>query len=297
MLLTELVYCVTISFTMIKWAYQIHHDNVPAHSTALVQAFLAKHQITQVCQPPYSPDLAPLRLLAFPKAKIAIEMEETCKCEGHTVHKLSQWRLTAEWLATMGSDCSRTHSKVSSDRLPSYIKATWPVPEIFKMAGYFPDTRCSFNTIHCIINVKNNCAFITEYEFMLCSRGYISEYNKPSVTALHSADLNGPNFGTRLFCKWNISLAEKHTRLVTPIVRKICTLVLFIFIKSANKIVYQKQNSFTHQLTVSTAFEERKLDAVLHETTLFFVFRVTRCIIKILSMNSLFSGIFFSFLR
>jgi hypothetical protein len=29
--------------------------------------------------------------------------------------------------------------KVSSDWLPSYFKATIPVLEIFKMAGYFPD--------------------------------------------------------------------------------------------------------------------------------------------------------------
>jgi len=84
---------------------------------------------------------------------------------------------------------------------------------------------------------------------------------------------------------------------VTPIVRKICTFVLFIFIKFSDKIVYQKQNSFTHQLTVSTAFKERKLDAVFHDTTLIFVLTVTRSIIKIFSMNSLFSGIFFSFLH
>jgi hypothetical protein len=32
------------------------------------------------------------------------------------------------------------HSKVSSDWLPSYIKATLLVLEIFKMAGYFPDS-------------------------------------------------------------------------------------------------------------------------------------------------------------
>jgi hypothetical protein len=36
-------------------------------------------------------------------------------------------------------ECSRMHSKVSSDRLPRYIKATRPVLEIFKMAGYLPD--------------------------------------------------------------------------------------------------------------------------------------------------------------
>jgi hypothetical protein len=32
------------------------------------------------------------------------------------------------------------HSKVSSDWLPSNIKATRPVLEIFKMAGYFLDS-------------------------------------------------------------------------------------------------------------------------------------------------------------
>jgi hypothetical protein len=39
---------------------------------------------------------------------------EICECDGHTVHKLSQQRLTADWLAPRESDCSRMHSKVSS---------------------------------------------------------------------------------------------------------------------------------------------------------------------------------------
>jgi len=39
-------------------------------------------------------------------------------------------------------------SKVSSDWLPSYIKATRTVLEIFKMAGYFPDSpRILFRNI------------------------------------------------------------------------------------------------------------------------------------------------------
>jgi transposase len=50
-------------------ADQFHHDNAPAHSTALVQPFLAKHHITQVCQPPYSPDLASCDFWLFPKLK------------------------------------------------------------------------------------------------------------------------------------------------------------------------------------------------------------------------------------
>jgi len=32
------------------------------------------------------------------------------------------------------------HSKVSSEWLPGYIKATRLVLEIFEMAGYFPDS-------------------------------------------------------------------------------------------------------------------------------------------------------------
>ena len=70
-----------------------------------------------------------------------------CECVGHTVHKLNQRRLTAEWLALRDSDCSQMHSKVSSDWLPSYFKATRSVLEIFKMAGYFPDSPCMFTLI------------------------------------------------------------------------------------------------------------------------------------------------------
>ena len=60
-----------------------------------------------------------------------------CECDGHTVHKLSQRHLTADQLAPRESDYSRMRNKDSSDRLPSYIKATRPVLEIFRMAGYF----------------------------------------------------------------------------------------------------------------------------------------------------------------
>jgi len=70
-----------------------------------------------------------------------------CECDGHTVHKLSQWSLTAEWLAPRHSECSRTRSKISSDWLPSYIMATWPVLETFRMDRYFPNSpRMCINT-------------------------------------------------------------------------------------------------------------------------------------------------------
>jgi len=54
---------------MTERADQLHHDNVPAHSSALVQAFLAKHHITQVCQLLYSPDLALCNFWLFPEVK------------------------------------------------------------------------------------------------------------------------------------------------------------------------------------------------------------------------------------
>ena len=93
---------------------------------------------------PLQPRFGPLRLMAFPKTEIAVEMDEICECDSHTVHKLSQRRLTADRLALRESDCSRMQSNVSSDGLPSYIKATRPVLEIFKMDGYFPDNPRTF---------------------------------------------------------------------------------------------------------------------------------------------------------
>jgi len=83
---------------MIERADQLHHDNAPAHSTVIVQALLVKHHITQVYQPPalLQPTFGSLRLLPFPKSKIAIEWEEICECDGPTVHKLSQRRIAAD---------------------------------------------------------------------------------------------------------------------------------------------------------------------------------------------------------
>ena len=54
--------------------------------------------------------------------------------------ELREWCLTAGWLAPREGDSSRINGKVSSAWLPSYIKATRPVLEIFKMAGYFQDS-------------------------------------------------------------------------------------------------------------------------------------------------------------
>ena len=95
-----------------------------------------------ITSPFYSPDLSPCNFWLSPKLKSLLEREEICECDGHTVHKLSQWRLTANWLAPQESDCSQMCSKVSSDWLPSYIKAMQPVLEICKMDKYFLNSPC-----------------------------------------------------------------------------------------------------------------------------------------------------------
>lgn len=49
----------------------LHHDNAPAHSSHLIQQFLTKLGIVQLCQsvPPYSPDIASCDFWLFPKLK------------------------------------------------------------------------------------------------------------------------------------------------------------------------------------------------------------------------------------
>ena len=101
MLLSEHVYCVAVAFRVTEqieqsicvniisslniplwklfqwfrrlqlWAtgdWQLHCDNTVTHASCLLQ-FLVKHEITQVTQSPYSPDLVPCDFWLFPKLK------------------------------------------------------------------------------------------------------------------------------------------------------------------------------------------------------------------------------------
>ena len=80
---------------MTERADQLHHDKAPAHCTAVVQAFLATSQHPGLLAP-LQPRFGSLRILAFLKAKITAERVEIYECDGHTVHKLTQRRLTAD---------------------------------------------------------------------------------------------------------------------------------------------------------------------------------------------------------
>jgi hypothetical protein len=53
--------------------WQLHHDNAPAHSSHLMQGFLAKHGIPQVRQVPCSPDMAPCDFWLFLRLKTPLK--------------------------------------------------------------------------------------------------------------------------------------------------------------------------------------------------------------------------------
>ena len=58
------------------WAaknFQLHHDNVPAHSAHVIHAFLAKNSMPLVREAPYSPNLAPCDFWLFPKLKTILK--------------------------------------------------------------------------------------------------------------------------------------------------------------------------------------------------------------------------------
>jgi predicted N-formylglutamate amidohydrolase len=52
---------------------QLHHDNAPAHSSQLIQTFLAKHNIPVFQQAPYSPDMASCDFWLFPRLKMQLK--------------------------------------------------------------------------------------------------------------------------------------------------------------------------------------------------------------------------------
>ena len=152
---TELVYCVTNAFPMTEREDQLHHDNAPAHSRALTQAFFlggggkASHYTS--LSAPLQPRFGSLWFLAFPKAKIAVWKEEICECDGHTGHRHK-------------SDCSRRHSKVSSDWLQNYIKATRPVLEIFKWPNTFRTALVSLD-----LRLENSRRYILVWQWQFTS--------------------------------------------------------------------------------------------------------------------------------
>ncbi|UYV78508.1 hypothetical protein LAZ67_16001815 [Cordylochernes scorpioides] len=53
--------------------WNLLHDNALAHRAIIVQDYLAKHSVSVLPHPPYSPDIAPCDLFFFPKLKMTIK--------------------------------------------------------------------------------------------------------------------------------------------------------------------------------------------------------------------------------
>ena len=108
--------------------------------------FLAKHRITQVTQPPYSPDLAPCNFWLFPKLKSALKgkrFQTTNEIQGNTTGQLMTTRTL--WgpkapEASLSIMC--TMFPVSSSINVSLFHITWLVTFWTDLAG-INKTRCN----------------------------------------------------------------------------------------------------------------------------------------------------------
>ena len=65
------------------------HDKAPAHTSAIVTAFLKKEKITVLPHPPYTPDLAPCDFFLFPKLKafLAGRKYQSRQALGSAIHQ------------------------------------------------------------------------------------------------------------------------------------------------------------------------------------------------------------------
>jgi hypothetical protein len=101
-----------------KGSWILHHDNAPAHSALSVKTFLAKHKISILEHPPYSPDLAPCDIfiskdqvciertrfesVAAVKAKATEVMKKLS--EKDQKHCFQQWKIRMELCRGRGGD-------------------------------------------------------------------------------------------------------------------------------------------------------------------------------------------------
>ena len=70
---TELIQMIQKATALGNWWLAASSQQCTRSCMHLMQSFLAKHEITQVAQPPYSPDLAPCNFKLFPKLKSTLK--------------------------------------------------------------------------------------------------------------------------------------------------------------------------------------------------------------------------------
>jgi hypothetical protein len=81
-----------------------------------IYLFFAKHHITQLCQPPYSPDLAPCDFWLFPKLKSPLKGRRYFPDSPSISQSLNLW--TASWKT---KDSALSDSKHPTSRCSLFL--------------------------------------------------------------------------------------------------------------------------------------------------------------------------------
>ena len=128
----------------------LNHDNAPAHSSNLVQQFLAKHKIVQLHQPPYSLDIAPCDFWIFPKLKMALKGKRFDDIETiQSNMRRASWRPFQNLRSRTALRCGSTAGSVWFNQMGTTSKDATPTvrmsknsknAEIWTRVGYFLNT-------------------------------------------------------------------------------------------------------------------------------------------------------------
>ena len=176
------VYCVAIAFKMTEWAkneytshfalsfnislwklfrwfrrpqlwatgdWQLHHNNAPAHASHLMQSFLVKHQITQVTQPSYSPDLVPCDFWLFPKLKSPLKwkrFQTISEIQENTMGQLMAIRRTV-WGPKVPT-LKGTEASLSYVQCFLYLVSSSVSVSIFIFHGWIPSGQALYMCVY-----------------------------------------------------------------------------------------------------------------------------------------------------
>ena len=124
----------------------LHHDNAPAHSSNLVQQFLAEHKVVQLRQPPYRPDIAHCDFWMFPKLKMALNGKRFDDTRWFGVMRRVSWRTFQNLHSTTALRCGSTAGSMWFNQMGITLKDS--TVRMTKNFGYFSDTpRSMFSSL------------------------------------------------------------------------------------------------------------------------------------------------------
>ncbi len=113
--------------------------------------FFGKHHITLVCQPPYSPDLAPCNFRLFPELNLLFNFNKATKCASLTPLFIKHYKIHTHTLH---------HALLHFNTLQcSYTHYSSPVPDVL---------HCNTDTqyISCILP-SSSIPFSTKYIYII----------------------------------------------------------------------------------------------------------------------------------